>query len=73
MLDMFVIEFRRIGTRFQPELQEFVVADRTINQVIARFAEMVLEGGGWHGFSDRMLSINITIFREMFSLLLFIS
>jgi hypothetical protein len=34
---------------------------------------MVLEGGGWHGFSDRMLSINITIFREKFSLLLFIS
>jgi len=34
---------------------------------------MVLEGGGWHGFSDRMLLINITIYREKFSLLPFIS
>jgi len=38
-------------------LQEFVVSDRTIDQVIARFAEMVLEGGGWHSGSLVVLKI----------------
>ena len=64
MQDIGVIKFRLVETLFQPKLQGFVVSDGAINKIVTGFAEILLERSLWHGSSDRMVYINIGIFRK---------
>ena len=40
-----IVEFRLAEALFEPELQELVVAQGTINEVVSRIPKVLLQGG----------------------------